>query len=436
MAKSIVMKVFYLLYLLFFVGLLFPILSSTLILILIVIVFTLTNNRITNTAVFLIANNIFGIYLNKIGVPYVINIGFYGILLYFIFNNSQFKITSTLSKLFPLIAFLAFLFLSLFSAPIFAVSLNKYVLIVIAFFVNLIIFYILFHNSNQIQYLHLALSIVLLVLFNLNYSIDLLGYPRLVTIQDYFGHFRTSQGIFIYDNSLDFVINYQALGFFLNLGLIFTVLSDETKFNKLILYLLILVLLIYIGSRQNILVHIIIPFVIILYRNFNIRSVLLFIFSLTVIQLIIIPVVINYFNTDLFFVLSDDVGVLEATGRDEFASKAVDYILDFPFLGIGLGGFEFDGKFGVYPHNLFLEILSELGFFGFFVFLWSFVAYKFNLKRKNLLIYKVDELFFMLLTLLLTTSMVSGGLDLNIRIFSLLYLPILMTNRDSLLHKI
>lgn len=52
------------------------------------------------------------------------------------------------------------------------------------------------------------------------------------------------------------------------------------------------------------------------------------------------------------------------TYRTEFAGRAVECFVEFPFSGAGLAGYEARGL-GVYPHNVMAEILCEQGAVGF-----------------------------------------------------------------------
>jgi O-antigen ligase len=77
----------------------------------------------------------------------------------------------------------------------------------------------------------------------------------------------------------------------------------------------------------------------------------------------------EYFTTLTFRLTSFSQGPEKyAADRMEMIPVATEAILKFPW-GLGIGGFSmyyhhFDAKRGEFPHNVFLEIGSELGFIG------------------------------------------------------------------------
>ena len=66
-----------------------------------------------------------------------------------------------------------------------------------------------------------------------------------------------------------------------------------------------------------------------------------------------------------------------ASGRETFWRNSVGIIRRFPF-GIGLNTYsrvshEYDFAYG-YPHNCYLQLTAEMGFFGLFAFIWIIIA--------------------------------------------------------------
>jgi O-antigen ligase len=74
----------------------------------------------------------------------------------------------------------------------------------------------------------------------------------------------------------------------------------------------------------------------------------------------------------------DPVGALEADPRATAFGQAVDLIEQQPLTGIGTGGFQSVGTLAVppedYPHNMFLEVWSELGLVALIVLAASIAA--------------------------------------------------------------
>ncbi|HET9739324.1 MAG TPA: O-antigen ligase family protein [Solirubrobacteraceae bacterium] len=74
----------------------------------------------------------------------------------------------------------------------------------------------------------------------------------------------------------------------------------------------------------------------------------------------------------------DPVGVLQSNARYTTFGQAIELIEDDPLAGIGAGGFQSVGALAYppedYPHNLFLEVWSELGLAAVLVLIASIVA--------------------------------------------------------------
>lgn len=128
-----------------------------------------------------------------------------------------------------------------------------------------------------------------------------------------------------------------------------------------------------------------------------------------------------------------------AEGRIFRYKTALKYMSQFPtiFTGLGIGGFSvkyagFDDKRGDYPHNIFLEIGSELGLFAliFFIIL-LFLVFKKVIREIEYCINHESKYFFLTIALLglffnsLINASVSGDLNDNRLFFfflSLIYI--------------
>ncbi|MGC8943967.1 MAG: O-antigen ligase family protein [Caldisericia bacterium] len=111
-------------------------------------------------------------------------------------------------------------------------------------------------------------------------------------------------------------------------------------------------------------------------------------------------------------------------------NAAIKSIFNFPnfITGLGLGGFNFyytryDISRGIYPHNIFLEILSELGIIGFIIFTYILIKSFSNILNKIKTSESKNEFYlnFIILTYLLfmlINASTSGDLNDN-RLFFL-----------------
>jgi len=113
-----------------------------------------------------------------------------------------------------------------------------------------------------------------------------------------------------------------------------------------------------------------------LFRRF--RKVGLGIIIFILVCILIFP----FFRTRLF----SDKTLQPSTWGDRVPlwNSAIEMFLDFPILGIGLGGFEkYNHEYGqgnynklhAYSHNVYLDVLSEIGALGLFSFLWVFFVF-------------------------------------------------------------
>jgi O-antigen ligase len=79
------------------------------------------------------------------------------------------------------------------------------------------------------------------------------------------------------------------------------------------------------------------------------------------------------------------VGDANFLGRKYLQMAALDKFIEHPFFGTGLGGDSVMGKF-LYPHNIILEIASELGFVGITLWLIAFLYSCFVAKHSAVLL--------------------------------------------------
>ncbi|WCG04783.1 O-antigen ligase family protein [Vagococcus lutrae] len=92
----------------------------------------------------------------------------------------------------------------------------------------------------------------------------------------------------------------------------------------------------------------------------------------------------GFYRSISFISLNKDVFLQNSTGRDAIYKTALTLISERPFFGYGIGSAYYT-VLGIYPHNLFLEILIDGGFvlFIFFIFLiyFTLIYLKRNAKK-------------------------------------------------------
>jgi len=119
----------------------------------------------------------------------------------------------------------------------------------------------------------------------------------------------------------------------------------------------------------------------------------------------------------LLELVQDDFSTREtsAGARVYFWGEAIDQFIQNPIMGIGFG--RFADIYGVYPHNLFLEVLVEIGLIGFIGFLlmmyMSLKSVVFLLTSEE----KKNVFFASLWVYYFVNSMFSGNLIINQEFF-------------------
>mgnify|MGYP006126559715 CR=1 FL=1 len=196
---------------------------------------------------------------------------------------------------------------------------------------------------------------------------------------------------------------------------IFSILSlyfIKNKIIKLILVLLSFVLMIKAGSKGPfifLLISLLFRYLFVL----NVKRIFILLFSVTIIIYNYLDLIIQSVGPRLAVLFSIDI--LDATssiGRIDRWRLAIEVFLKNP-LGVGLGNFvpvaksiePNDFKLDEYPHNLFLELFSELGVVGIVISL--FVIFKFykRLQDSKYPLYQKQLLIFLILN-----ALVSGDL--------------------------
>jgi len=228
-----------------------------------------------------------------------------------------------------------------------------------------------------------------------------------------FGFLRIQQDIFDTDS---FHIGYQNIGFVCVQGLAFYLMTLKTNIdvNRIIIPLLGALIILYCGSRQAILsVFIIFILWFIQLRNkknnAGIRTVVI------VGGLVLMSLLMQILVSDegvLYSVASE--GYVEGGSRGLHLMRGIELFEQNPVFGVGFGRFDMWGEYGVYPHNIIVEILAEMGIVG-LVLIFVLLL---NCIFKNRKAFMFILFLFMALFL---RSMASGGLDSNIILFSLLF---------------
>ncbi|MBS4538831.1 O-antigen ligase family protein [Clostridium sp. D2Q-11] len=202
------------------------------------------------------------------------------------------------------------------------------------------------------------------------------------------------QFIFVQKGNWSFISvlgsNYLALGRTVGIGIIivFLYFINENKRFKSILFILAIlqmsIALLISGGKMPVLSIVVVLF---LYFIFSSTSNRISIYlrngmkKVIVLTIILVPIIIVLGRLGMFDVVISRLSeLILSIGKDTSALGRIDrYITalkmwgDKPLIGNGVGSFPiFYSGFDVrdYPHNIFLEILCELGILGFGIFTW------------------------------------------------------------------
>ena len=204
---------------------------------------------------------------------------------------------------------------------------------------------------------------------------------------------------------------------------------------RLFYFTLFLVMSLFTGSRGPFLslLLVIVIYLIINFRSIFLKSILLVSILISIIFISGLHKKIEEYKTvSRIFMNLNKGGMNKSTGRSVLYETSVNEFISYP-LGVGSGNFAFysdkriylQNKQLFYPHNLFLEILTEFGLFSgflFFIYIFysTFKSYKLNIKDRN---NDYGNLLFYTFAFLLLNSMISG--DLNDARLLLVFIPLM-----------
>ncbi len=225
--------------------------------------------------------------------------------------------------------------------------------------------------------------------------------------------------------------------------LFFFLMISRRRLTKII-YLSLIPLLLFgmfiSGGRGPVIaffISILIIFIIVIGRNFLAMSTLIkredmklfgVVFFLSIIGVIIVINFSSYLTSFYRMEILLEGGGTSFLKRVELFSRAIEAIISFPtgLMGLGIGGFSvFYGGIDdrLYPHNIFLEVGSELGILGLFAIIlllyWSFSQGISNINRKTDSTYRYLGITALsLLIFMIVNASVSGDINDNRLLFT------------------
>lgn len=264
-------------------------------------------------------------------------------------------------------------------------------------------------NPQKLAYVFAVVGVTYIVI---GVSVYHFGTPSSVLDFGYFGRAsaRTAEG---------FSLSYHSVGLAALYAAVFLLSPKDDKYVLTSLSIILLLISIFIAlisqMRQGVLGILLLMFVryVLLMKN-KMGYKLLGILLLVSIGLFMF----NDVQTDAFQAVVNANTFEEAVNRPY--DKALMIMDESPLLGRGLGGYSDDGKI-YYPHNIFLEIINEMGFVGLFVIivlsLYTMRYNGFSWKSLN----ANDTYAILLLFAIFIRVNASGDLTENIYFFALLF---------------
>jgi O-antigen ligase len=261
--------------------------------------------------------------------------------------------------------------------------------------------------------------------FLLRFVIDINNIPGPSNLF-HFGFMREQTniyGLYAFITEDDFTISYHLPGFLSLVGLSLF-LTDVEKYSRLMkwyVWILAFIVIFYTGARQNLLAYIIL----LMFYIFTLKEYS-FIYKCLAIGTVVAvsTVTLLSINSDVIQnVLSSSTisGAIEVSGRSEFISRGLELFNRSPFWGVGFGHYSFRGMFDEYPHNIVVELLTEIGIIGFsfIIILCCYVVF----KSRQVLLFLHNHNFkpYLVLFPLLVRAMISLNMTSNIIVFSFIF---------------
>lgn len=382
--------------------------TSSLVLSFIIIAIQLVCLRKEDSAfLFLLLGSTFGAFYAQNGVRFVGSFLVWGSALYLLKDLISYG-NNWSSHYRPL---LFFIFLILFSILITtggSYSTEKF----IAMMMNVVPFTIAFshlilykekHSFGHVGLMYVLYSIFLLVFMNEQMGVKV----NLNTLLFSFAGFRYEINEYIAGDKDVWHVGYQSIGIHGCIGLIYALFTNDQyakQFKILIISLSALVVW-YAAARQAILLYAVIWLAYLtLYKGLSLRNLI----ALSVLVAGGYLLLMNLDNNSLEFLMGSTEG--KDSARDRIMDAAMRQFYQNPVFGVGFGRFFIDGEYGCNEHNLFVELLTEMGVVGLLAYVGLCarpLLNSYNFAKQNLQTYAP---FFLLLLSYLLRSMVSSDL--------------------------
>lgn len=281
--------------------------------------------------------------------------------------------------------------------------------------------FLIFVDSTKISSKHIGLAFLILAVFYLSLCGQLYGIrPSSIFDTNFFRDYTMLMGR---DENQVHVANYHTLAYLSLAGTVFYTLqkgfyTKEIKKNTILLFVISFWIIAISGARQGMFVFgisMVLRYLVTRKRMFsfaNIASILMFVlFFITIVSLL---------GSSYYEAALDSEGDARSRLNRDTLTPFVVMAID-PIWGVGFGGYpEYANK--DYPHNFFLEMICEYGFFGFLILCILFVCYFISNKNKSYLKYMTvnNSYLFVLFLLFFSRAQISGDITASVSFMAIL----------------
>lgn len=307
---------------------------------------------------------------------------------------------------------LLILFTSMMMAGNYANDSDKMSVAVIDSITYLIAFSYVFSKRNKVNSFALALYSCIFAVFLLQLNTIKNGYGTPSSIMD-FGFYRSAVGEDMYkelaQGGVKYATHYQFFGTMVTFGVSLAFATTNLKKSELLLLMAMTILAVgYTGARQYliILTAIFLLYIILQKSSWFFKGTMIIIGSM-IVSYMVYQSVINDYMSVIF-----DEGIFAGSGREGVVDEGIELFKSNPLFGVGFCGYKYFGSHQVYPHNMIVEMLSELGLIG-TILIFFVVLFK-NENLRYLYSTHLNFYGFYIILSLFARSMISLNLGQNI----------------------
>lgn len=309
-------------------------------------------------------------------------------------------------------------FVSMLVMGTYAYNVSKLTALITAGFFAYIAYCYILYNRDKLDYYKLALYCAIFAIFLLQLNVVANHYGTPSSITD-FAFYRLQVGADMYtdlaESGILYATHYQFFGTMCTYGFALCLSLCKLNVKQVILLLTFNIFAIgYTGARQYLLIMVVLFSIYILFMKAPVIIKSLIILCGFV---LVSYIVYNTIMSDYIEKISDS-GLFAGSGREDTIERGMALFKQHPIFGVGFGGYNMYGDYKVYPHNMFVELLAEVGITGLIIIVLIELS---NIKGMRVLLDSKHNTYLMYVVMaLFLRSMISLSMTGNIVLFSVL----------------